>query len=101
MVRAGLRGYFETVVGGGDVTKQKPDPEPYLLGAEPPRREPRRGPRRLAAGMAAGRAAGFDVLQVRIPNDLPRRPARRRISSFPFTFPTPLSRGCRRLRLLG
>jgi beta-phosphoglucomutase len=71
MSRAGIRTYFDTVVGGGDVKKQKPDPEPYLLAAS-----------RLAvtravvledsqAGMAAGRAAGFEVLQVRHPNDVP------------------------------
>jgi beta-phosphoglucomutase len=71
MERAGLRGYFETVVGGGDVERQKPDPEPYLLAAT-----------RLggvtravvledsAAGMQAGRAAGFEVLHVRHPSEL-------------------------------
>jgi beta-phosphoglucomutase len=71
MVRAGLRNYFDTVVGGGDVVKQKPDPEPYLLAAS------RLGVSRAVvledsqAGMAAGRAAGFEVLQVRHPNDVP------------------------------
>jgi beta-phosphoglucomutase len=69
--RAGLRNYFETVVGGGDVKMQKPDPEPYLLAAS------RLGVSRAVvledsqAGMAAGRAAGFEVLQVRHPNDVP------------------------------
>ena len=69
--RAGLRGYFDTVVGGGDVKKHKPDPEPYLLAAS------RLGVSRAvvledsAAGMASGRAAGFEVLQVRHPNDVP------------------------------
>lgn len=71
MERAGLRGYFDTVVGGGDVTKQKPDPEPYLLA------QSRLGVSRpvvledSAAGLAAGRAAGFAVLQVRHPDDVP------------------------------
>jgi HAD superfamily hydrolase (TIGR01509 family) len=71
MERAGLRGYFDTVVGGGDVKKHKPDPEPYLLAAS------RLGVSRAvvledsAAGMASGRAAGFEVLQVRHPNDVP------------------------------
>jgi beta-phosphoglucomutase len=71
MVRAGLRTYFETVVGGGDVRQQKPDPEPYLLAAS------RLGVSRAvvledsAAGMAAGRAAGFQVLQIRHPNEVP------------------------------
>lgn len=71
MVRAGLRGYFDTVVGGGDVKKQKPNPEPYLLAAS------RVGASRALvledsqAGMTAGRAAGFEVLQVRHPNEVP------------------------------
>jgi beta-phosphoglucomutase len=69
--KAGLRNYFGTVVGGGDVQHQKPDPEPYRLAAT------RLGVTRAVvledskAGMAAGRAAGFDVIQVRHPNDVP------------------------------
>jgi len=71
MVRADLRDYFDTVVGGSDVVNQKPDPEPYLLAAS------RLGVTRAVvledsqAGMAAGRAAGFQVLQVRHPDDVP------------------------------
>ena len=71
MVRADLRDYFDTVVGGGDVVNQKPDPEPYLLAAS------RLGVARAVvledsqAGMAAGRAAGFQVLQVRHPDEVP------------------------------
>jgi HAD superfamily hydrolase (TIGR01549 family) len=30
----GLGGFFETIVTGGDITRGKPDPEPYLLTAE-------------------------------------------------------------------
>jgi beta-phosphoglucomutase len=71
MARAGLRGYFDTVVGGGDVKNHKPDPEPYLLAAK------RLGVTRAVvledsvAGIAAGRAAGFEVLPIRHPNDVP------------------------------
>jgi beta-phosphoglucomutase len=71
MVRAGLRAYFATVVGGGDVKNQKPDPEPYLLAAS------RLGVTRAVvledsqAGMAAGRAAGFQVLPVGHPDEVP------------------------------
>ena len=71
MVRADLRAYFDTVVGGGDVTKQKPDP------ALPPGRVTRLGVTSAVvledsqAGMAAGRAAGFQVLPVRHPEDVP------------------------------
>lgn len=71
MERAGIRGYFDTVVGGGDVKLQKPHPEPYLLAAT------RLGVQRAVvledsqAGQAAGRAAGFEVLPIRHPNDVP------------------------------
>lgn len=68
---AGLRRFFRTVVGGGDVTRQKPDPEPYLLAAE------RLGSQRVlvledsAAGMASARAAGFEVISVPHPTQVP------------------------------
>ena len=71
MERAGVRSYFDTVVGAGDVRNLKPDAEPYLLAAK------RLGVSRAvvledsAAGMAAGRAAGFQVLQIRHPNEVP------------------------------
>ena len=71
MERAGLRSYFDTVVGAGDVRNLKPDAEPYLLAAK------RLAVSRAvvledsAAGMAAGRAAGFQVLQIRHPNEVP------------------------------
>lgn len=69
--RAGIRGHFDTVVGGDQVRTQKPSPEPYLLAAE------RCGVTRAlvledsAAGIASGRAAGFEVLQVRHPSEVP------------------------------
>ncbi len=59
-----LRHHFDTVVGGDQVTRQKPAPEPYLLAAE------RLGVRTPLVvedsepGIASGRAAGFEVLQV-------------------------------------
>jgi beta-phosphoglucomutase-like phosphatase (HAD superfamily) len=68
---AGLRQYFDTVVGGGDVKKHKPDPEPYRLAAT------RLGVDRAVvledseAGLASGRAAGFDVIAVKHPEDVP------------------------------
>ena len=71
MERAGVRSYFDTVVGAGDVRNLKPDAEPYLLAAK------RLAVSRAvvledsAAGMAAGRAAGFQVLQIRHPNEVP------------------------------
>jgi beta-phosphoglucomutase len=70
---ANLRGYFDTIVGGGDVQHHKPAPDPYLLAAE------RLGARRplvvedSEAGVASGRAAGFEVLRVRQPSEAPDR----------------------------
>jgi HAD superfamily hydrolase (TIGR01509 family) len=69
---AGLRGYFQTIVGGGDVLRQKPHPDPYLLAAQ------RLGSQKAlvledsAAGMASGRAAGFEVIAVPHPTEVPR-----------------------------
>jgi HAD superfamily hydrolase (TIGR01509 family) len=71
LVAGGLRKHFDTVVTAEDVTRHKPDPEPYLEAA-----------RRLGAtsalvvedsvnGQAAGRAAGFEVLPVTRPQDVP------------------------------
>ena len=68
--RAGLRPFFETLVCGGDVTKHKPAPEPYLLAAG------RLGARRplviedSAAGVQSARAAGFDVIRVSSPAEV-------------------------------
>lgn len=62
--RAGIRDRFQTLVCGEDVTRPKPEPEPYLLAAE------RLGVSRVLvvedseAGLASGRAAGFEVLRI-------------------------------------
>lgn len=64
LVAGGLRRFFLTVVGGGDVKRHKPEPDPYLLAAE---RLRVRHPLVLedsAAGIASGRAAGFEVLEI-------------------------------------
>jgi len=64
----GLRRYFRTVVGGGDVRRHKPAPDPYLLAAE---RLAVKNPLVLedsAAGIASGRAAGFEVLEIPHPS---------------------------------
>jgi beta-phosphoglucomutase len=77
LVTAGLRPFFQTVIGGDDVTSQKPHPEPYLLAA-----------RRLGsasalvledseAGMASARAAGCEVIHVGHPREVPDLLARR------------------------
>jgi HAD superfamily hydrolase (TIGR01509 family) len=67
----GLSDRFDTVVGGDDVERHKPAPEPYLLAAS---RLNARAPLVVEdseAGIASGRAAGFDVLEVRNPTEVP------------------------------
>ena len=70
--RAGLRHYFDTIVGAESVTRYKPDPEPYRMAAQ-----------RLAvtaplvledsqAGIASGRAAGFEVAHIPHPSEMER-----------------------------
>jgi beta-phosphoglucomutase len=69
LVRAGLRGYFRTIVGGESVQNHKPAPDPYLLAAE---RLDARAALVLEdsdAGLASGRAAGFEALRVRHPEE--------------------------------
>jgi HAD superfamily hydrolase (TIGR01509 family) len=61
---AGIRDCFATLVCGDDVTRFKPDPQPYLMAGQ------RLGVARALvvedsdAGCASGRAAGFDVLRI-------------------------------------
>ncbi|HEU0119250.1 MAG TPA: HAD family hydrolase [Bryobacteraceae bacterium] len=70
--RAGIHGYFATIITGDDVKNRKPHPEPYLLAAA------RLGVQRPLVvedsepGAAAGTAAGFSVLRLASPFDLPR-----------------------------
>jgi HAD superfamily hydrolase (TIGR01509 family) len=77
LVAAALRDCFQTIVAAEDVTRHKPDPEPYLEAA-----------RRLSvsralvvedsdAGEAAARRAGFDVLRVGSPQEVPEAVLRR------------------------
>lgn len=66
----GLLPYLQTTVFGGDVTRLKPAPDPYLLAAE------RLGVKNALvvedseAGMASGRAAGFEVVQIKHPSEV-------------------------------
>lgn len=69
----GLRRHFDAVVGGDDVERHKPAPEPYLLAAS---RLGARAPLVVEdseAGIASGRAAGFEVLAVAGPAEVPER----------------------------
>ena len=64
---AGIMPYLSTVVGGGDVQRHKPHPEPYQLAGR------RLGIRTALAvedsppGMESARGAGFDVIQINDP----------------------------------
>lgn len=71
LVAGGLRRHFGTVVGGGDVTRQKPFPEPYLLAASRLQVSKALVLEDSAAGIASGRAAGFEVIPVKHPREVP------------------------------
>ena len=71
LVAGGLRQHFGTVVGGGDVTRQKPSPDPYLLAARRLRVSKALVLEDSAAGIASGRAAGFEVIPVKHPSEVP------------------------------
>ena len=66
----GIRPHFATIVGGENVARHKPAPEPYRLAAE------RLGVKRALviedspAGIESGRAAGFEVMAVRHPREV-------------------------------
>jgi beta-phosphoglucomutase len=73
LAAGGIGHHFDTLVGGEDVKRHKPAPDPYLLAAQ------RLGVRTALVvedsepGMASGRAAGFEVLAVSGPADLRER----------------------------
>ena len=68
--RAGLLGFFETLVFGGDVKNQKPAPEPYLLAASRLKVSNPLVVEDSEAGVESARAAGFDVIRVKSPLDV-------------------------------
>ena len=67
----GLLSFFGTVVGGGDVKRHKPAPEPYLLAAERLQVNRALVLEDSDAGVVSGRAAGFEVIRVKHPTDVP------------------------------
>jgi beta-phosphoglucomutase len=74
MLDAGaLRQHFATIVGGNQVKRHKPAPEPYLLAAERLGATTALVIEDSAAGAEAGRAAGFEVVRVVHPNEVPAR----------------------------
>jgi beta-phosphoglucomutase len=66
----GLRQFFRTVVGGENVKRHKPAPEPYLLAADRLGVHAPLVVEDSEAGLAAGRAAGFEVLAVAHPAEM-------------------------------
>ena len=70
--RAGILQSLQTVVFGDDVTRHKPDPEPYLLAAARLKSVHPLVVEDSDAGVASARAAEFDVIQVNNPADLSR-----------------------------
>ena len=70
LVAGGIRQHFDTIVGGGDVNRHKPAPDPYLLAAARLGVETALVLEDSAAGIASGSAAGFEVLTVRHPAEV-------------------------------
>jgi len=70
LVAGGIRAHFDTIVGGSDVSRHKPAPEPYLLAATRLSVDTALVLEDSAAGIASGRAAGFEVLAVRHPSEV-------------------------------
>ncbi len=64
LVAGGIRGYFEVLVCGGDVTELKPSPQPYLKAAQLLGVQRPLVVEDSQAGIASGKAAGFDVLAI-------------------------------------
>jgi len=65
------------VVGGENVKRHKPAPDPYLLAAERLGLHTPLVVEDSEAGLASGRAAGFEVLAVRHPTEVPDLVGRR------------------------
>jgi HAD superfamily hydrolase (TIGR01509 family) len=62
--RLDLRACFGAVVCGGDVSRHKPEPDPYLLAAKLLVAKTPLVIEDSDAGVASARAAGFDVIRV-------------------------------------
>jgi HAD superfamily hydrolase (TIGR01509 family) len=71
---AGIRGRFDVIVTGSDITHGKPHPEPYLLGAERIGAKPGHclAVEDSAPGVASAHAAG--TITVMVPDILPPAP---------------------------
>ena len=70
LVAGGIRAHFDTIVGGENVQRHKPAPDPYLLAAARLGVSSALVLEDSAAGVASGRAAGFEVITVRHPSEV-------------------------------
>jgi len=77
LAAGGLRRHFDALVGAEDVTRYKPDPEPYRRAAELVGARAPLVVEDSAAGLASGRAAGFAVLAVSDPSQVAALVSRR------------------------
>ena len=66
-----LRRYFGAIVGGGDVERHKPAPDPYLMAARLLGAQAPLVVEDSPSGIASGRAAGFPVLEVKRAAEMP------------------------------
>jgi len=71
LVAGGLRGHFDALVGAEDVTRCKPDPEPYLKAAESIGGQTPLVVEDSPSGLASARAAGFAALAIPHPSRMP------------------------------
>jgi beta-phosphoglucomutase len=67
---AGLSSMFDTIVHGGDVTRHKPAPDPYLLAMERLQVRSAIAVEDSKAGIASARAAGLPVVEIATASDL-------------------------------
>jgi beta-phosphoglucomutase len=72
LIAAGILNKLDTVVYGGDVTRHKPAPDPYLLALERLGASTALVIEDSNAGAESARAAGLDVVQVRRQADVVR-----------------------------
>jgi beta-phosphoglucomutase len=70
LIAGSIRDHFDTIIGGREVTRRKPAPDPYLLAASRLAVTTALVLEDSAAGIASGQAAGFEVLAVTHPRDV-------------------------------
>jgi HAD superfamily hydrolase (TIGR01509 family) len=77
LAAGGVRRHFDALVGAEDVTRHKPDAQPYRKAAELVGARAPLVVEDSPAGLASGRAAGFAVLAIGEPAEMPALVTRR------------------------